>query len=82
MLLTSALLQRIRLTDPTAGLWEAADVQWWWRRARTSHQVPQVVWVDSQLKIGFVDEQVGALYQRLGFRVGWTDTTFETTLPG
>jgi hypothetical protein len=30
--LATALLQRARLSDPVAGLWEAADLQWWWRR--------------------------------------------------
>jgi hypothetical protein len=29
--LAMALLHRVRLTDPVAGLWEAADLQWWWR---------------------------------------------------
>lgn len=48
MLLTSTLLQRARRADPTAGVWEAADVQWWWRRPRASHQVPQVFWVDDE----------------------------------
>jgi ribosomal protein S18 acetylase RimI-like enzyme len=28
----TALLQRARLADPVAGVWEAADLQWWWRR--------------------------------------------------
>ena len=30
--LVTSLLQRERVTDPTGGIWEAADLQWWWRR--------------------------------------------------
>ncbi len=48
MVLASALLQRVRLADPLAGFWEAADVQWWWRRPRLSDEVEQVFWVDDQ----------------------------------
>ena len=44
--LTTKLLQRLRLTDPTAGLWEAADLQWWWRSPRPSDQVEQAFWLD------------------------------------
>ena len=29
----TALLQRIRGAHPTAGLYEAADLQWWWADA-------------------------------------------------
>ena len=32
LMLATELLQRARLADPQAGLWEAADVQWWWRK--------------------------------------------------
>ena len=28
------LLRRARLIDAEAGLWEAADLQWWWRTPR------------------------------------------------
>jgi predicted N-acetyltransferase YhbS len=42
----SALLQRIRLKDPRAGVWEAADLQWWWRRPRASDEIPLPVWFD------------------------------------
>jgi GNAT superfamily N-acetyltransferase len=28
----TAMLQRIRLAEPSDGPWEAADLQWWWRR--------------------------------------------------
>jgi predicted N-acetyltransferase YhbS len=44
--LASRLLQRVRLADPTAGLWEAADVQWWWRKPRRSDELEQLFWLD------------------------------------
>ena len=44
--LATRLLQRARLADPGAGLWEAADVQWWWRRPARSDDRPQLFWSD------------------------------------
>jgi GNAT superfamily N-acetyltransferase len=44
--LATALLQRARRADPQAGLWEAADVQWWWRRPRRSDGVGKLFWID------------------------------------
>jgi ribosomal protein S18 acetylase RimI-like enzyme len=44
--LATALLQRARLADPESGLWEAADLQWWWRMPRRSDEVKQLFWVD------------------------------------
>lgn len=46
--LATQLLQRIRLADPEAGLWEAADVQWWWRMPRASDTVEESYWVDEE----------------------------------
>jgi predicted N-acetyltransferase YhbS len=46
LMLATDLLHRVRRTDPGAGLWEAADVQWWWRRPRLSDDVEKVFWVD------------------------------------
>ena len=47
--------QRIRIEDPTAGLWEAADLQWWWRNERSSDSVGQTFWIeDSGQPIGGV----------------------------
>ena len=39
------LLQRIRAAHPTFGLYEAADLQWWWRTPRRSDAVEQLFWV-------------------------------------
>ncbi len=40
------LLQRIRIAHPTAALFEAADLQWWWRVPRSTDVVPQLFWFD------------------------------------
>jgi len=45
--LVTELLQRSRLADPNAGLWEAADLQWWWRKPRRSDDAPQLFWLDA-----------------------------------
>jgi len=39
--LTTELLHRVRLADPDTGVWEAADVQWWWRTPRGSDVLEQ-----------------------------------------
>jgi predicted N-acetyltransferase YhbS len=44
--LATQLLQRARLADPEGGLWEAADVQWWWRKPRRSDAIDELFWVD------------------------------------
>jgi GNAT superfamily N-acetyltransferase len=35
------------LADAEAGLWEAADLQWWWRTLRPSDVVDQLFWIDA-----------------------------------
>lgn len=46
--LATSLLQRARLADPLTGMWEAADVQWWWRTPRRSDEVEQLFWLDDE----------------------------------
>jgi GNAT superfamily N-acetyltransferase len=46
--LATELLQRARLADPEGGLWEAADLQWWWRTPRRSDALERVFWVDHE----------------------------------
>lgn len=46
--LVTKLLQRARLTDAEAGVWEAADLQWWWRAPRRSDAIGQLFWVDDE----------------------------------
>jgi GNAT superfamily N-acetyltransferase len=43
---TTTVLQRARLADPRRGMWEAADVQWWWRRPRLTDELALPVWFD------------------------------------
>ncbi len=44
--IATSLLQRARLADPTGGLFEAADVQWWWAVPRRSDEVDKLFWMD------------------------------------
>jgi ribosomal protein S18 acetylase RimI-like enzyme len=46
--LATQLLQRARLTDAEAGLWEAADLQWWWRTPRRSDSIDHIIWTDDE----------------------------------
>ena len=46
--LATALLQRARLAHPEAGVWEAADLQWWWRTPRRSDAIDQLFWIDDE----------------------------------
>ena len=46
--LSTELLQRARLADAEAGLWEAADLQWWWRKPRRSDTIDDLFWVDDE----------------------------------
>ena len=48
LLLVTELLQRARLADAEAGLWEAADLQWWWRTPRRSDSIDQLFWIDDE----------------------------------
>jgi ribosomal protein S18 acetylase RimI-like enzyme len=43
---TTTVLQRARVADPFAGMWEAADVQWWWRIPRATDELALPVWFD------------------------------------
>jgi len=45
--LITSLANRVRIEDPTAGIWEAADFQWWWRRERASDEIAQLFWTDA-----------------------------------
>ena len=42
----TTLLQRVRAAHPTAGVFEAADFQWWWRTPRSTDILPQLFWFD------------------------------------
>ncbi|MGH8951867.1 MAG: GNAT family N-acetyltransferase [Acidimicrobiia bacterium] len=42
----TTLLQRVRAAHPTAGVFEAADFQWRWRKPRSTDTIPQLFWFD------------------------------------
>lgn len=43
----TTLLQRVRHAHPTDGLFEAADLQWWWAQGpRSTDSLPQLFWFD------------------------------------
>jgi GNAT superfamily N-acetyltransferase len=44
----TSLLQRVRGAHPTDGLYEAADLQWWWRSPRSTDYFPQLFWLDDR----------------------------------
>jgi GNAT superfamily N-acetyltransferase len=46
--LATRLLQRTRRDDPVGGIWEAADVQWWYRQERPTDRAGQRFWLDDQ----------------------------------
>ena len=47
-MVATELLQRARRADPLAGVWEAADVQWAWRKPRQSDEVDTLFWFDDE----------------------------------
>ncbi len=53
--LVTRLLQQMRLASPIGGVWEAADVQWWWRQERPTDSCGQLFWLDEK------DEPVAAV---------------------
>jgi len=46
--LATELLQRARVADAEAGVWEAADLQWWWRTPRRSDAIDHLFWIDDE----------------------------------
>jgi hypothetical protein len=42
----TTLLQRVRGTHPTHGLYPAAELQWWWDVLRSTDHFEQVFWFD------------------------------------
>ena len=49
--LVTGLLQRARQINPTGGIWEAADFQWWWRRDQHHDPARQTFWFDNNTPI-------------------------------
>lgn len=46
--LATTLLQRMRLASSQGGIWEAADIQWWYRQERASDRTGQLFWLDER----------------------------------
>lgn len=44
----TSLLQRVRMSHPTLGLFEAADLQWWWAIPRATDDLDQLFWLDAE----------------------------------
>ena len=42
----TTLLRRVRSVHPIAGLYEAADLHWWWRTPRSTDDLAQLFWFD------------------------------------
>lgn len=42
----TTLLHRVRRAHPTKGLYEAADLNWWWRNPRSTDEHQQLFWFD------------------------------------
>ena len=40
------LLRRVRLAHPTAGLYQAAEIEFWWATPRSTDHFGQLLWVD------------------------------------
>jgi GNAT superfamily N-acetyltransferase len=47
----SRLLQDARLAEPDGGLWEAADLQWWWRVDQHEDPHAQSIWFDGDTPV-------------------------------
>jgi GNAT superfamily N-acetyltransferase len=52
--LVTALLQRARTGDPTGGIWEAADLHWWWRRDQHADPSAATFWLDGAAPVAAV----------------------------
>lgn len=45
----TTLLQRVRISHPTKGLYEAAELLWWWGETpRTTDNLAQLFWLDDR----------------------------------
>jgi hypothetical protein len=52
--LVTDLLQTARRRDPHAGLWEAADLQWWWRKDQHEDPAAATFWLDDNRPVAAV----------------------------
>ena len=52
--LVTTLLQAARRAHPTAGVWEAGDLQWWWRRDQHADANEATFWLDGEEPVAAV----------------------------
>ncbi len=52
--LVTTLLQAARRAHPTAGVWEAGDLQWWWRRDQHADAAEATFWLDGEQPVAAV----------------------------
>lgn len=52
--LVTTLLQTARSAHPTAGVWEAGDLQWWWRRDQHADAAEATFWLDGEQPVAAV----------------------------
>jgi GNAT superfamily N-acetyltransferase len=55
LLLVTQLLRNARLAEPNGGIWEAADLNWWWRVDQHQDPDAQSIWVDGDTPVVAVD---------------------------
>ncbi len=44
----TTLMQRVRVAHPTKGLYQAAEIQFWWSRPRSTDSFEQLFWFDDE----------------------------------
>jgi hypothetical protein len=84
--LATSLLQRARLSDAEAGVWEAGDLQWWWRTPRRSDSLTEglerlAMRGARRLKVGFGTDAARGLYLGAGFRVTSVGNSYRWSRP-
>jgi GNAT superfamily N-acetyltransferase len=52
--LVTTLLQTARRAHPTTGVWEAGDLQWWWRRDQHADATEATFWLDGEQPVAAV----------------------------
>ncbi len=80
--LATTLLQRMRLDSPEGGIWEAADIQWWYRGPRSTDADGQLFWLgqDGQPVAAVILTDHGYSTVECDVLVSLADPAFEHTV--